>query len=103
VADVRAAASALAAAPLLDASAGIGSRLDDHDAAQPWSPLTLREFEVARLVAQGLTNREIAEQLRITARTAGSHLEHIRAKLAMSRRSEIATWVASVDSAGVGA
>ena len=75
------AASAVAAKPLLDASAEIGSRLDEHDAEQPWSPLTLREFEVARLVARGLTNREIAEELRITARTAGSHLEHIRAKL----------------------
>ena len=37
--------------PLLEAAAAIGSRLDEHDAAQPWSPLTLREFEVARLVA----------------------------------------------------
>ena len=43
-----------------------------------------------------MTNREIAEELRITARTAGSHLEHIRAKLGMSRRSEIAAWVASI-------
>ena len=51
---------------------------------------------MARLVAQGLTNREIAGELRITARTAGSHLEHIRAKLGMRRRSEIATWVASI-------
>jgi DNA-binding CsgD family transcriptional regulator len=51
---------------------------------------------VARLVAQGMTNREIAAQLRISTRTAGSHLEHIRAKLGMSRRSEIATWVASI-------
>ena len=82
--------------PLLDAARELASRLDEHDAAQPWSPLTLRELEVARLVARGLTNREIAEELRITARTAGSHLEHIRAKLGMSRRSEIAAWVASI-------
>jgi DNA-binding CsgD family transcriptional regulator/tetratricopeptide (TPR) repeat protein len=99
VAAVRAAASGVAAEPLLAASAGIGSRLDEHDAAQPWSPLTLRELEVARLVARGLTNREIAGQLRITARTAGSHLEHIRAKLGASRRSEIAAWVTSIDDA----
>ncbi|MGH8969412.1 MAG: LuxR C-terminal-related transcriptional regulator, partial [Actinomycetes bacterium] len=99
VEDVRAAASAVAAKPLLDAAAVIGSRLDRHDAVQPWSPLTLREFEIARLVARGLTNREIAEELRITARTAGSHLEHIRAKLGASRRSEIATWVTSIDGA----
>jgi DNA-binding CsgD family transcriptional regulator/tetratricopeptide (TPR) repeat protein len=100
VEDVRAAAAAVAAKPLLDASAGVGSRLDRHDVAQPWSPLTLRELEVARLVARGLTNREIAEELRITARTAGSHLEHIRAKLRAGRRSEIATWVTSIDAAG---
>jgi DNA-binding CsgD family transcriptional regulator len=94
--EVREAASANASRPLLEVARELGSRLDEHDAAQPWSPLTLRELEVARLVAQGMTNREIAEQLRISTRTAGSHLEHIRAKLGMSRRSEIATWVASI-------
>ncbi len=93
---VREEAAAIASRPLLDVARELASRLDEHDTAQPWSPLTLRELEVARLVAQGMTNREIAGQLRITARTAGSHLEHIRAKLGMSRRSEIATWVASI-------
>ena len=100
VEQVRVAASAQSAAVLLDVCETLGSRLDEHDAVQPWSPLTLRELEVARLVAQGLTNREIAEQLRITARTAGSHLEHISAKLGTSRRSEIATWVTSLDRLG---
>ena len=96
--EVRAAASAQSAPARCSTRAtSSASRLDEHDAVQPWSPLTLREFEVARLVAQGLTNREIAEELRITARTAGSHLEHIRAKLGVSRRSEIATWVTSLD------
>jgi len=94
---VRAAASAQAATALLKACEDLGSRLDEHDAVPPWSPLTLRELEVARLVAQGLTNREIAEGLHITVRTAGSHLEHIGAKLGTSRRSEIATWVTSLD------
>ena len=97
VEQVRAEASTRAATVLLDASDQLGSRLDEHDAVQPWSPLTLRELEVARLVAQGLTNREIAGQLRITVRTAGSHLEHISAKLGTGRRSEIATWVTSLD------
>ena len=100
VEEVRTAASAVAAKPLLDASGGIAARLDKHDAAQAWSPLTLREFEVARLVARGLTNREIAEELHITARTAGAHLEHIRAKLGASRRSEIAAWVTAIDGSG---
>ena len=97
VADVRAAASAVAAQPLLDAGAEIDTRLDRHDAVQPWSPLTLRELEVARLVARGLTNREIAAEMRISARTAGSHLEHIRTKLGAGRRSEIAAWVTALD------
>lgn len=96
VGQVREAAARVAARPLLEAAALVASRLDDYDAPQPWSPLTLRELEVARLVARGLTNREIAEELRITARTAGAHLEHIRSKLGASRRSEIATWVASI-------
>jgi hypothetical protein len=34
----------VAAKPLLDASGGIAARLDKHDAAQAWSPLTLREI-----------------------------------------------------------
>ncbi|MET1058083.1 MAG: LuxR C-terminal-related transcriptional regulator, partial [Nocardioides sp.] len=96
---VRQAASAVGATPLLEAAAGVGSRLDHHDAPEPWSPLTRREFEVALLVARGLTNREIAEELRITARTAGSHLEHIRAKLGVSRRSEIAAWATAIEGA----
>jgi DNA-binding CsgD family transcriptional regulator len=94
---VRADATARGATVLVEAADQLGSRLDEHDAVQPWSPLTLRELEVARLVAQGLTNREIAEQLRITVRTAGSHLEHISAKLGAGRRTEIATWVTSLD------
>ncbi len=95
--DVRVAAVGQSATVLLDACEKLGSRLDEHDAVAPWSPLTLRELEVARLVAQGLTNREIAEGLDITVRTAGSHLEHIGAKLGTSRRTEIATWVTSLD------
>ena len=74
-----------------------GRRLDRHDAAQPWSPLTLRELEVATLVARGLTNREIAEELRLSVRTAGAHLEHISAKLGTGRRTEIAAWVPALD------
>ncbi|RYP85199.1 hypothetical protein EKO23_13150 [Nocardioides guangzhouensis] len=97
VEEVREAATAVGSTPLLEAAAAIGSRLDHHDAPQAWSPLTQREFEVARLVARGLTNREIAEELRITARTAGSHLEHIRAKLGVSRRSEIAAWATATE------
>ena len=63
---------------------------------QPWRPLTSREFEVARLIGEGLTNVEIAEALGIAPKTASSHVEHILAKLGASRRAEIATWASHV-------
>jgi DNA-binding CsgD family transcriptional regulator len=58
--------------------------------------LTAREFEVARLIAEGLTNAAIADELTIAPKTASSHVEHILAKLGVSRRAEIAAWVATV-------
>ncbi|MFB9565847.1 LuxR C-terminal-related transcriptional regulator [Saccharopolyspora hordei] len=56
--------------------------------------LTPREREVAQLVAQGLSNRQIAEQLVISKRTSDSHIEHIMAKLGVTSRTQIAVWVA---------
>jgi len=55
--------------------------------------LTRRELEVAGLVAQGLTNREIAQRLFISERTADGHLEHIRDKLGVGTRAQITAWV----------
>jgi DNA-binding CsgD family transcriptional regulator/sugar lactone lactonase YvrE len=55
--------------------------------------LTRREREVATLVAQGLTNREIATRLFISERTAESHVEQIRGKLGFHSRGQIAAWV----------
>ncbi|QMU74152.1 AAA family ATPase [Streptacidiphilus sp. P02-A3a] len=52
-------------------------------------PLTRREREVAALVAAGLSNREVAERLVISKRTADAHVEHILAKLGVSSRAEI--------------
>ena len=63
---------------------------------EPWRPLTAREFEVARLVAEGMTNAAIGEQLRLSPRTVGAHVEHILAKLGFTRRVEIAAWVAGM-------
>ena len=48
--------------------------------------LTPREVEVLRLLARGLSNKEIAEQLVISRKTAGSHIEHIYAKIGASNR-----------------
>jgi non-specific serine/threonine protein kinase len=55
--------------------------------------LTKREREVADLVAQGLTNRAIADRLVISRRTAQGHVEHVLAKLGFTSRAQIAAWV----------
>jgi DNA-binding CsgD family transcriptional regulator len=52
--------------------------------------MTTRELEVLRLVAQGRTNREIAEALFIAPKTASAHLSHILDKLAVVNRVEAA-------------
>jgi len=65
----------------------------DESTSPESGPLTAREFEVAKLVAEGATNREIAERLVISPKTASAHIEHILAKLRVSRRAEIAAWV----------
>jgi predicted ATPase/DNA-binding CsgD family transcriptional regulator len=54
--------------------------------------LTAREREVAVLVAQGLTNRRIAEALVLSERTADSHVRNIMSKLAVGSRAQIAAW-----------
>ena len=57
------------------------------------SVLSRREDEVADLVAEGLTDREIATRLVISQRTAESHVQHMLAKLGFRSRTQIATWV----------
>ena len=56
------------------------------------SPLSPRELEVARLVAQGLTNKQIGETLYVSERTAENHVRHILVKLGFGSRSQIAAW-----------
>jgi len=51
--------------------------------------------EVARLVAEGKTNRAIAEELFMSERTAQTHVQHILTKLGLSNRTQIAAWMAS--------
>jgi HD-GYP domain-containing protein (c-di-GMP phosphodiesterase class II) len=53
----------------------------------PWG-LTNREVEVLRLLVRGLSNKEIAEQLVISRKTAGSHVEHIYTKIGVSNRAQ---------------
>jgi DNA-binding CsgD family transcriptional regulator len=97
LASARETATALESAPLIariDELSEIAHRHGSFD--EPWRPLTTREFEVARLIADGLTNAEIAGELLIAPKTASAHVEHILAKLGVARRAEIATWVATV-------
>jgi predicted ATPase/DNA-binding CsgD family transcriptional regulator len=56
--------------------------------------LTAREAEVAALVAEGLSNKEIAGRMVISPRTAETHIQHIMDKLGFTARSQIAAWSA---------
>lgn len=66
-----------------------------HDAASSGTgkrPLTRRQFEVAGLIAQGMTNEQIARRLVITTGTAGNHVEHILKRLGVNNRAAVAAW-----------
>ncbi|MFC5638738.1 helix-turn-helix transcriptional regulator [Streptomyces bullii] len=99
----RAAAEHLGARPLADAAARLAQRgrlplgrgPEEEPALSPAHPgealgLTSREHDVLRLVAAGRTNRQIAEELFISPKTASVHVSHILAKLGVSGRGEAA-------------
>jgi two-component system, NarL family, response regulator DevR len=60
--------------------------------AMPGSELTEREREVLTLVARGYTNKQIADKLCVSEKTARNHVSHILEKLGLSRRSEAAAF-----------
>lgn len=70
------------------AAAGVRGRVTQ-------SPLSPREHEVASLIARGLTSKEIAEQLVVSEKTVDTHADHIRQKLGLRSRAEIAAWITS--------
>lgn len=60
--------------------------------AQPVTPLTEREEEALALVSQGLTNAEIADELRVSLSTVKTHLASLMTKLDVRNRVELAIW-----------
>jgi DNA-binding NarL/FixJ family response regulator len=63
-----------------------------QEVGERWERLTGREREVLALVAEGLTNRQIAQALDIAERTVGFHVSNVLEKLDMASRVEAAMW-----------
>jgi len=75
---------------LAEAGLGGGQKAAREPAPADGLGLTRREHEVLRLVARGLTNRQIAAALFISAKTAGMHVSNILSKMGVERRAEAA-------------
>ena len=65
-----------------------------------FAPLGRRQAQVARLVAEGLSNKQIGARLFISEHTVDSHVRTILNKLGFASRTEIASWIASLDHVG---
>ena len=91
-------AQEIAAGARLDRAAGLSFALDERPASVMGSTdgvgLSPRETEIARLVGDGLGNREIGERLFLSPRTVEKHVEHVMDKLGIDSRAEIAAWQA---------
>jgi DNA-binding CsgD family transcriptional regulator len=76
-----------------------GERSPDHDGSRSshaWQDsLTAQELQIARLAAEGLTNRDIAERLFMSHRTVSAHLYHVFPKLNITSRSQLAALLAT--------
>ena len=67
----------------------------ETDTTHPLTVLTRRETDVARLVAYGLTNREIAAELNVVAKTVEKHLANVMTKINCKNRAEVAAKIAA--------
>ena len=76
------------------------ARLSAAATARTNSGLSKREFEVAALVAQGRSNRSIAENLSLSERTVENHIASIFAKLSLRSRAEIAAYMTRAETSG---
>jgi two-component system, NarL family, response regulator LiaR len=77
---------------LMEAARGAGEAPAHKTLEGPAADLTERELEVIRLVAQGRSNREIAEDFVISEKTVKTHVSHILAKLGLSDRTQLAVF-----------
>jgi DNA-binding NarL/FixJ family response regulator len=71
----------------------LGTRAKISQRQQLWKTLTAREVEIARLVATGKRNKEIADELCLSQYTVETHLKHIYEKLEIRSRTEITNFV----------
>jgi DNA-binding CsgD family transcriptional regulator len=94
--EARSVAATAGATTVVDAADRLTQSYGRGRSADPWHPLSEREFEVAQLVAAGLTNRQIGERLVLAPKTISAHVTHILTKLGAARRAEIAAWCATV-------
>jgi non-specific serine/threonine protein kinase len=74
-----------------------GRRAAPAVTARAADELSDRELEVARLVANGLSNPTIAAELFVSVATVKTHVSHILSKLGLSSRVQLANWVAAHD------
>ncbi|HEV2258479.1 MAG TPA: response regulator transcription factor [Streptosporangiaceae bacterium] len=85
---------------------GIAFATEDKPAPTPAPPvksapdteLTNRQLEIARLIAGGLTNRQIADRLFLSERTVETHITNILNKLGLNSRVQLSRWLAELPS-----
>jgi len=91
-ADAARRAEELGMAPLRSGADALAGSLRHTSRAVAPTQLTRRQNEIVDLLARGLTNRQIADVLFISERTAENHVKHILHKLGFRNRSQVAAW-----------